>query len=359
VIGVVRLDVDLNVIESNAASASILLTGADDIAGSPICRHFHPDERVGVLDQLRLLSSGAIDAAAADSRALRSDLSTIWLHWTATTVTRAESEADYIIVVFEDTTAKHQANVVAARNLDVLERLNRLKTEFLTTVSHEFRTALVGIQGFSELTRDAESLDLAEARLFANEIYKDARRLSLTLDKMLDLDRVSGSRTVMHISLINLNAAVRDAVAAVWDECAEHHLVTNLEAALPMVRGDTAKLCQVTSILLSNAIKFSPEGSQVAVSSRAEPGCVRISVRDHGVGMPTDFDDQLFGRYKWSAENPTTKVLGSGLGLPIAREIVELHGGTIWFNRLAGAGSEFHFTIPTAAGPTPANHSQQ
>lgn len=356
-IGVVRLDVDLNVIESNAASASILPNGTYDIAGSPIGRYFHPDERAGVIEQLRLLSSGSIDAVAADSRLLRSDLSTIWLHWSAATVTRAESGVGDIIVVFEDATAKHQADVVAARNLNVLERLNRLKTEFLTTVSHEFRTALVGIQGFSELMRDAESLDLAEARSFANEVYKDARRLSQILDKMLDLDRVSGSRTLLHISLVNLNAAVRDAVAAAWDEGTEHHLVTNLETALPLVRGDLAKLCQVISILLSNAIKFSPEGSQVAVASRAEPGCVQISVRDHGVGMPTDFDDQMFGRYKWSADNPTTKVLGSGLGLPIAREIVELHGGRIWFDRLAGAGSEFHFTIPTEATPTPANTS--
>lgn len=357
-IGVLRLDVDLNVIESNTASASLLLTSADDIAGSPICHYFHPDERAGVIEQLRLLSGGSIDAVAVDSRALRSDLSKIWLHWTATTVARAGGEVDYIILVFEDTTAKHQADVVAARNLNVLERLNKLKTEFLTTVSHEFRTALVGIQGFSELTRDAESLDLADARSFANEVYKDARRLSQILDKMLDLDRASGSRTLLHVNVINLNAVIRDAVAAAWDEGAKHHLVTNLQGALPLVRGDPAKLCQVISILLSNAIKFSPEGSQVAVSSRAEPDCVQINVKDHGVGMPTDFDDQLFGRYKWSADNPTTKVLGSGLGLPIAREIVELHGGRIWFDKLAGTGSEFHFTIPTAAGPTSANPSQ-
>jgi len=358
VIGVVRLDADLNVIESNAASALLLLSSADEVAGSPISSYFHSDERAGVIDQLGLLSRGSIDAVAGESRALRSDLSTIWLHWTATTVTSKQGELDYIVLMFEDTTAKHQADVVTTRNLNVLERLNRLKTEFLTTVSHEFRTALVGIQGFSELARDAESLDLGEARLFANEVYKDARRLSQILDKMLDLDRVSGSRTLMHISLVNLNTAVRDAVAASWDEGARHHVVANLEAILPMVRGDMAKLCQVISILLSNAIRFSPDGSEVAVSSRTEPGCVQITVKDHGVGMPAGFDDQLFGRFRWSADNPTTKVLGSGLGLPIAREIVELHGGRIWFDRLAGAGSEFHFTIPTATGPTPANLAQ-
>jgi len=101
-------------------------------------------------------------------------------------------------------------------------------------------------------------------------------------------------------------------------------------------------LRQVMSILLSNAFKYSPEGSEVVVSSRAEPGYVQISVKDHGLGMPADFDDQLFGRHHGSADSPASEVAGSGLGLPIARQIVELHGGRIWFESAAGVGSEFH-----------------
>jgi signal transduction histidine kinase len=256
--------------------------------------------------------------------------------------------------MFEDTTAKRQADLAAARNLNLLERLNRLKTEFLTTVSHEFRTALVGIQGFSELMRDADSLDLAEVKSFASEVYNDARRLDQMLDKMLDLDKVAGSRTVLQIGLTNLNTAVYDAVAAADADRHKLRVVTNLEAALPMVRGDRAKLGQLISILLSNAIKFSSVGSEILVSSRSAPSYVQVSVKDSGPGMPRDFDAQLFGRIRWSAENPTAKVLGSGLGLPMAREIVELHGGKIWFDSVVGGGSEFHFTIPTAATPTPA-----
>ncbi len=357
-VGVVRVGTDMNVVEANLRYASLLLAKADEIAGSSISRYFPPDEMARVSDQLRLLSNGSIDAVESDSEALRADQSTIWLHWSATAVRKADGEIDYFIAMFEDTTARHQAEVAAARNLNVLERLNRLKTEFLTMVSHEFRTALVGIQGFSELMRDAESLDLAEVKSFANEVYNDARRLDQMLDKMLELDRVAGSRTVPHIAQIHLNSAVTDAVAAAGSEAHKHHVVTNLEPALPMVKGDPAKLRQVLSILLSNAIKYSPEGSEIAVSSRAEPGYVQISVKDHGMGMPTDFDDQLFGRYRSSADNPTTKVIGSGLGLPMAREIVELHGGRIWFDSVVGVGSEFHFTIPTAANPTPVNARQ-
>ncbi|HLQ15615.1 MAG TPA: HAMP domain-containing sensor histidine kinase [Candidatus Eisenbacteria bacterium] len=352
-IGLVRIGADLRVIQANLGYASMVLAAADEIAGSSISRYFHPDEMARVSHQLSLLSTGSIDAVVSDSRALRSDMSTIRLHWTATAVRKASGEMDYFIAMFEDTTAKHQADVAAARNLNVLERLNRLKTEFLTMVSHEFRTALVGIQGFSELMRDAESLNLVEVRSFANEVYNDARRLDQMLDKMLDLDRSAGSQTVLHIGRISLNSAVHDAVAIAIAEGLKHHVVTNLDPALPMVSGDGTKLRQLVSILLSNAMKFSSEESEVVVSSRADSGHVHVTVKDHGTGMPNDFDSQLFGRYRWSADNPTTKVIGTGLGLPMAREIVELHGGKIWFDNVAGGGSEFHFTIPMAAKPAP------
>jgi signal transduction histidine kinase len=260
---------------------------------------------------------------------------------------------DYFIAMFEDTTAEHHADVAAARNLNVLERLNRLKTEFLTMVRHEFRTALVGIQGFSELMRDAESLNLAEVKSFANEVYNDARRLDQMLDKMLDLDRSVDSQTVLHIGRTSLNSAVYDAVAILVAEGLKHHLVTNLDPALPQVNGDGTKLRQLLSILFSNAMKFSSEGSEVVVSTRAESGHVHVTVKDHGTGMPNDFDQQLFGRHQSSADNPTTDVMGTGLGLPMAREIVELHGGKIWFDNVVGGGSEFHFTIPIATQPAP------
>jgi PAS domain S-box-containing protein len=349
--GVVRIGPDMNVMDANPRLALLFLAKADEMAGSPISRYFSPDEAAWVMHQLRTLSTGSVDSVESETQALRADRSTVWLAWSASAVRKASGEIDYYIAMFEDRTAKHQAEVAAARNLNVLERLSRLKTEFLTTVSHELRTALVGIQGFSELIRDAESLDLAEVKSFADEVYSEARRLDQMLDKMLELDRAPGSRTIPHITDINLNTAVHDAVGATGAEAHRHHVVANLELVLPMVKGDAALLRQVISILLSNAFKYSPEGSEVVVSSRADAGYVQISVKDHGLGMPADFDEQLFGRHQRNADNPAAEVAGSGLGLPIARQIIELHGGSIWFEGAAGVGSEFHFTIPTPARP--------
>jgi PAS domain S-box-containing protein len=247
-IGLVRIGADLKIIEASAGYASMLRAGATDIAGSSISRYFHPDEAARIIDQLSELATGSIEAVASDSRALRSDQSTIRLHWTATATRTSDGRVDHFIAIFEDTTAKHQVEVAAARNLNLLERLNRLKTEFLTTVSHEIRTALVGIQGFSELLRDSDSLDLAEVKSYANEVYNDARRLDHMLDKMLDLDHVDGSRTVLHIGHISLNSAVHDAIAITRADGLNHDVVTKLDPSLPAVRGDRTKLSQLISI---------------------------------------------------------------------------------------------------------------
>src|SRR5258708_23663806 len=171
------------------------------------------------------------------------------------------------------------------------------------------------------------------------------------LDKMLDLDRSAGSQTVLDIGRISLNSAGHDAVAIAIAEGLKPHVVTNLDPALPMVSGDGTKLRQLVSILLSNAMKFSSEGSEVVVSSRADSGHVHVTVKDHGTGMPNDFDSQLFGRYRWSADNPTTKVIGTGLGLPMAREIVELHGGKNWVVHVGGRGAVVHLSHPQVAKP--------
>jgi signal transduction histidine kinase len=213
-------------------------------------------------------------------------------------------------------------------------------------VSHEIRTALVGIQGFSELLRDADDLDLPMVKGFAGDIYNDAHHLDEMLDRMLDVDRIEANKVDVHLVAVDLGAALGEAVVRANASGARHTITADIDANLPAVAGDAGRLTQVIEILLSNAFMYSPDGSEVTVSAHRLPGQVVIGVRDHGVGVPPDFDEKLFARYQWSANNPTTKVMGTGLGLPLARQIVEMHGGRIWFESTAGAGSEFHFSVP-------------
>ncbi len=349
-LGVFRVGVDGRIIMANPRAGELLRRPDSDLVNTPLSSLLPQDEVTKIAGQFQSLSEGSISSMDSETEAVRGDGTTMWLHWSATGVRNASGKIDYLIAMIGDTTATHDAEVAAASNLGVLERLNRLKSEFITMVSHEFRTALVGIQGFSEMMRDEDSLDIAAAKEFATDIYNDAARLDKLLDQMLDLDRIEADKVEMHVTRVDLGSAVRDAVVRVRASAGEHHFRIELEDDLPTVDADSARLSQLLDILLSNATRYSTGVSEITVTGQREPGQIVISVRDSGVGMPADFNERLFARYQWSAKNPTIKVMGSGLGLPMARQIVEMHGGRIWFESKLGIGSEFHFSLPLPGG---------
>jgi signal transduction histidine kinase len=244
-----------------------------------------------------------------------------------------------------------EAETTALANLAVLERLNNLKSEFLTRISHQFRTALVGIEGFSEVIRDSEDLDLDKVKAFASDIHDDAERLDHAFADMLELDRMEAGRSVLKVTRIDVNQLIEGVVAAAAKQNPGHRLAVHLDAAVPSLQGDPEKLSQVMTILVGNAIKYSPAGSEVAVTSEAGQDNVTVTVSDHGPGMPADFDDGLFVGYERHGSGRANGVNGgTGLGLPIARQIVEMHGGRIWFDSAAARGSNFHFSLPLKVG---------
>jgi PAS domain S-box-containing protein len=345
-LGVVRIGLDMKIIQTNPRFAELLRRPEREIVGALLASHLPPEEVDQTADQFRSLSDGSVNSTESETEAVRGDGTHMWLHWSATAVRNVDGEVDYFIAMFKDTTARHQAEVAAVANINVLERLNRLKSEFLTMVRHEFRTALVGIEGFSELMRDADWLDVVTVKGFASDIYNDAHRLDGMLGKMLDLDRLEAEKVEIRLVPIDLGSSARLAVALAMVSDTKVLVRLDLEPDLPQILGDATKLAWLFRILLDNAVKYSPQGGEIVLSARTEPGQVVVSVKDMGVGMPPDFDDQLFARYQWSADNPTTKVMGTGLGLPMARQIVEMHGGRIWFETAPGAGSEFFFTMP-------------
>jgi PAS domain S-box-containing protein len=352
-LGVLRIGADMRILQANPRFAALLRRPELEVVGAPLSSYLPPDEMARAASQFRSLSDGSRSSTDSELEAVRKDGTNVWLHWRATAVRTSEGEVDYFIAMFNDTTARHQAEVAAVANINVLERLNRLKSEFLTMVRHEFRTALVGIQGFSELMRDTDQLDLPTVKAFASDIYTDTRRLDEMLDRMLDLDGVVADETEIDLVPIDLGAAAGLAVDLARASGTKHHIRVDLEDDLAPVDGDAGKLAWLFRILLDNAIKYSPSGGEILVSGHAEPGQVVVSVKDHGVGMPPDFDDALFARYQWSADNPTTKVMGTGLGLPMARQIVEMHGGRIWFESWAGMGSEFYWSVPKRSNRAP------
>src|SRR5438128_8388861 len=269
--------------------------------------------------------------------------------WSANDVRLIEAVADELRVAITSAEAFEQQRRAVAE----LERLNRAKSDFVSIVSHEFRTPLTGIQGFSEMMTN-EDLTLDEMREYAGDINKDAHRLNRMITEMLDLDKMESGRMQLHRERLDLNAVISDAVDRVRPNAPQHPVSLRLDPLVGEMNGDRDKLIQVMANLLSNAVKYSPKGGEIVVSSRAEGGAAHVVVRDHGMGIPKASLETIFERYG-RVESPETRhIQGTGLGLPIVRQIVHLHGGTVWAESSVGEGSVFHVTLPRAAAGTAA-----
>jgi len=230
-----------------------------------------------------------------------------------------------------------------------LAQVSAAKTHFVSLVSQEFRTALTGIQGFSEMLRD-EELTPEEVHEYGADINTDALRLNRMITEMLDLDRMESDRMTLNLGRIDLNTLLRTEAGRV--RSGAHSVELDLAPGLPEVHADGDKLVQVVSNLLSNAVKYSPQGGPIVVRSRLEGGRVRLSIGDSGVGIPADHLDKVFDRFTRVESDSHRGISGTGLGLPIVRQIVELHGGPVWAESEAGRGTTIHLELPVDPEPS-------
>jgi signal transduction histidine kinase len=234
----------------------------------------------------------------------------------------------------------------AALDKEVAEQTARLKDEFIITVSHELRTPLTSITAsLGLLAHDAETRWDPGAEQLVAIAYKNCQRLGRLVDDILDIERLEGGKVVFDFREVDLSSLLEQVVAssrALADK-AEVSLVLRC-AAHATVHADPDRLMQVFSNLLSNAVKFSPPGSEVVVLLDRDGGNARVSVRDHGPGVPQDFRHRLFERFAQSADGAQKG--GAGLGLSIAREIVQRLGGKIGYVDAPGGGAIFHVVLP-------------
>jgi PAS domain S-box-containing protein len=344
--GVASIEVDRRITNANPRLASMLYAPLPVLVGGTTDA-FLPADYVSRVFKGLGAGQGSPDTYEADCQARRADGSQLWIHLSVTPIRKTDGSIDYFLATFEDVTAKREAEETAVANLAQLEKLNRLKSEFVSMVSHEFRTALVGIQGFSELIRD-QDMNGAEAKILAEEINNDAQRLNRMITEMLDFDRLEAGKIHLDLKPLDMNELVSAALERASVSSPDHVVTAELQPGLPDVLGDGDRLMQVLGNLLSNAIKYSPDGGEVCVRTRLNGGAVEVAVEDHGRGIPPEFISRLFGRYERYEDTHAGKIIGTGLGLAITRQIVEMHGGKITVDSALGSGSEFRFTVPLA-----------
>ena len=233
-----------------------------------------------------------------------------------------------------------------------LKELDRMKSEFLSTAAHELRTPLTSILGFSEILLKRK-LDEERKNRFLKIINEESMGLSALINDLLDLSRIeSGRGFKITKALTDIKEVILENVDIFQEQTDKHTFKVNLPDDLVKIEADKDKIGQVMENLLSNALKFSPEGGEVNITLNKADKLVKISVVDTGIGISKKDLPHIFEKF-YRAENVSIQAIGgTGLGLGIAKYIVESHGGKIWAESEVGKGSSFSFTLPTKVAKT-------
>ena len=234
----------------------------------------------------------------------------------------------------------------AERHLAALERLERIIAAFASMVSHETRTALVGIQGWSELIRDGD-VTMDEIRAYAWDIFNEAQKMDSMIGEILDLNRLETGQSPFRRSRVVMDLVVEHAVKKVREATAATNVVFETAARTSTVLGDRDRLRQAMTKILVFVVRTAQPDSRIDVATAGHRDSVRISVRSSSSRVG-DFEDWLYGRYERYEQRPSA-ILGAGLGLAIARTIVELHHGEIEVKTGAEGAAELWIRLPALA----------
>jgi PAS domain S-box-containing protein len=320
--------------------------------------HLHPDDR----DRVRSLQAAARETGEAldiEYRLRAKDGRYVWL-WDSYTVVRDAAGAPWYSQGFAlDVTPRKRAEedreaLLAQAQLqnERLRELDRVKDEFIALVSHELRTPLTSIRGYLELVADdAEAAGQTdEQREWLKVIDRNADRLlSLVEDLLLSAQAHSGSLALSH-SEFDAATIVRECAEACAPAAAARGVQLDCVAEPGLLMtGDPGRIGQVIDNLVSNALKFTPSGGRVELVAREHGAGVRIEVADTGMGIPPEEQDRLFDRFFRTARVQSEAIVGAGLGLSIAKAIVEAHNGHIFFRSVAGEGTTFTVFLPREA----------
>ncbi len=245
------------------------------------------------------------------------------------------------------------------------EQADAAKSSFLSTVSHELRTPLTSVLGFAKIIRrrleerlfpllpsDDKKIVQTKNQVLENlgVVVSEGERLTKLIDDVLDLAKIEAGKFTWNMGSVSVEEVIDRAVAATASlfEAKKLTLVRKIEPDLPTVTGDSDRLIQVVINLISNAVKFTDEGS-ITCSAALKDGQIVVGVTDSGIGIAPADQPKVFEKFKQVGDTLTDKPKGTGLGLPICKEIVEYHGGSIWVESTPGQGSTFSFSLPIAA----------
>jgi PAS domain S-box-containing protein len=329
----------------NRALCEVLGYSAPELLGLAYEDLRHPDSVRA--HGVRALLAGETRSLTMEERLVRRDGEPIWISLSVSLMRDADGEPVAYLVQFLDVSERHRAESESRRAREAAERANRAKSQFLARMSHELRTPLNAILGFGQLLQ-LEELPDEQAESVAR-MMRGGRHLVEVINDVLDISRIEAGELPIEIRAVRPSVAVEESVMLVAPLASERGMTLrmDLSAADGFVRADHQRLKQVLINLISNAIKYGPEGSEVLVRTSDAAERVRISVSDHGPGVSTEQAERIFEPFERLPEHAAVE--GTGLGLALSRNLVRAMGGAIGVrDRPDGPGSEFWVELRAA-----------
>jgi PAS domain S-box-containing protein len=336
----------------NPAFTQTLGWSVEEMLARPFLDFVHPDDRTATLREVERQTIAGQEVLQFENRYLHKDGSWRVLSWKSVPYPGGSMYA-----TARDVTELRESEAALRRSTEAAEAANRAKSDFLAKMSHELRTPLNSIIGFSEILEDESVGPLSEKqRRYVANVLSSGRNLLQLINDILDLSKVEAGRMDLVQCEFDVATALDQIRGIAVGLADKKRLAVKVSVAetLPLILADQAKFKQILFNLVGNAIKFTPDGGQIAISARrvspsgrdTRTEWLEVAVADTGIGIPPEDQERIFGEFEQSKHGSQGNQQGTGLGLALTRALVELHGGTLSLESEVGRGSTFRFTLP-------------
>jgi len=232
-----------------------------------------------------------------------------------------------------------------------LQDLDRLKDEFISTVTHELRTPLTSVRSLAEILHSNPDIDADQHKSFSGIIIKESERLTRLINQVLDYEKIESAQMDWVITSTDIKEIIQDAVASTRQLVEDKNITIDydLNVQAPPISGDRDRLVQVIVNLISNAVKFCDAGrGKITIRLTSTDKQVRVDVQDNGIGIKAEDQSKIFEKFQQVKDPTRGRPYGTGIGLTISKRIIDFHHGNIWVESTPGKGSTFSFSLPTA-----------
>jgi PAS domain S-box-containing protein len=341
--GVIVTDPQYRILVFNPAAELILGLSRTEMLGEPIFKILESFETIGeeIESQLRAWKSGGPSTRFRNLPPRRIE----------TDQKRVLSIQPAPVILGDD----FLGTITIVRDITRDVEVDRMKSEFVATVSHELRSPITPIKGFIDLLRMGVPGKLSEEQdRYLDIIYQNIHRLEMLVDELLDISRIEAGKVVLTFEPLNVEQLVNELHAYTKHrskaEDKQISFQSNIEADLPEIWGDPERVRQILTNIVDNSFDYTPDGGKIKVEAQHVGDQIEIAISDTGMGIAVHEQERIFDRFYRGEQALIMGVAGAGLGLSVALNMVEMHGGRIWVNSpgIPGKGSTFTVSLPVA-----------